>query len=427
MNFSAPPITDNRLLRKLLEVARMLAGPYELTEMLGRIVDAGRTVLNADRGTVFLYDAATRELYVKIGTGIDELRFSIDKGIAGECARTRAIINVPDCYADPRFNQEIDRKTGYRTQTLLAAPLIGLDGQLVGVMQLLNSGNGRFSAADEVLAETFASHAAVAIQRSLLLEERLIRLKLERDLEVARQIQQAVLPQKLPAMKGYDLAAFGRPAEQTGGDIYDLAGIPIDDETDACQRMLVMLADATGHGIGPALSVTQVRSMIRLAARLGVPLDEVITQVNRQLAADLAPNRFVTAFVGVLDGTTHELTYQAAGQGPLLQVCGCTGECAFLNASTMPMGIVADLPLDPPEPMRLTAGDLVVLLTDGFYEYQNAAGDQFGRDRVAKVIAENRHRQAKEILDALLQALDQFAAGAPQADDLTAIIIKREF
>ncbi len=425
MNERAPAISDTQSLRKLLEVARMLTGPYALTEMLGRIVDAGRDVLHADRGTVFLYDQATRELYVKIGTGIDELRFSIDKGIAGECARTRAIINVPDCYADSRFNPEIDRRTGYRTQSLLAAPLIGLDDELVGVMQMLNSANGRFDDSDVLIAETFASHAGVAIQRAKLLDERLVRIKLEHDLQIARQIQLAVLPQEVPTLTGYDLAAFNQPAEQTGGDIYDL--IPLTPtEPDGGPRTLILLADATGHGIGPALSVTQVRAMIRVATRLNAPLDAMMAHVNCQVTADLASNRFVTAFVGMLDGQRHELVYHAAGQGPLLHWHADTGESEFLMASTLPLGIVDDVPMIPPPPMRLKPGDIVALLTDGFYECQNKAGEQFGRQRISQVIAAHRTAGAGAILDALVAELWRFADGAPQADDVTGVILKRE-
>jgi len=423
---------ENQSLRRLLDVSRMLAGPYDLTEMLGQIVDAGRAALHADRGTVFLYDGDRRELFVKIGTGVDgspikreEMRFSIDLGIAGECARKRCIINVPDCYNDARFNPAIDRRTGYRTRCLLTVPLVGYENELVGVLQMLNRVGGCFDEKDERMAEALASHAAVAIQRARLLDERLVRLKLERDLQLARRIQMDVLPQSLPTLAGYELAGFSRPAEQTGGDIYDVIPLAYGEMNGSAKQALVLLADATGHGVGPALSVTQVRAMVRVGTRLSASLDDLTAHVNNQLVADLAANRFVTAFLGVLDNERHELAYHAAGQGPLLHYHANKDACEFLPASTFPLGIMADAPLDQPQPMRPARGDFIVLLTDGFYEYQNRAGEQFGKERVAELVRQHRQASAQDMLTALLAAVETFAGDAPQMDDLTAVMVKR--
>ena len=207
---------------RLLELSRHLAAPDNLQTLLQRVIDTAREVLHADRATVFLYDDKTRELFTYVAHGVKGLRFSIDKGIAGECARTRAIVNVPDCYADPRFNPQFDRDTGYRTRCLIAVPLMGLEDELVGVLQLLNSNKECFDVGDERMSEALAGQAAVAIQRARLMEDRLEKLKLQRDLALARQIQMNVLPRELPKVEGYDLAGFSQPAEETGGDIYDI-------------------------------------------------------------------------------------------------------------------------------------------------------------------------------------------------------------
>ena len=132
------PVLDREILERILAVTRQLARPLDLQTMLERVIDEGRAVLRADRGTVFLYDAETDELFSTVATGTDTLRIPADRGIVGECARTRRVINVPDCYADPRFNRDIDRKTGYRSRCLLTVPLVGYDDSLVGVLQVLN-------------------------------------------------------------------------------------------------------------------------------------------------------------------------------------------------------------------------------------------------------------------------------------------------
>lgn len=422
---SASEETSERLeaaaVMRLLELARRLAAPDDLQTLLQLVIDTAREVLHADRATVFLYEDKPRELFTYVAHGVKGFRFGIDKGIAGECARTRAIINVPDCYADPRFNPQFDRDTGYRTRCLIAVPLTGLEDELVGVLQLLNSGKDSFDAGDERMSEALASQAAVAIQRARLMEDRLEKLKLQRDLALARQIQMNVLPRELPRAEGYDLAGFSQPAEETGGDIYDVlrcrdgAGAPI----------MMLMADATGHGVGPAISVTQVRAMMRVGVRTGASLDDMLLHINRQVCEDLDGSRFVTAFFGVLDPVNHRVAYHSAGQGPLLHYHADQRRCQWLDASTLPLGIMADMTIDPVPPFELGPGDALVLLTDGFYEYQNHAGQQLGKERLGAVVDSCRDRDARATLDALIAEVWSFAGGAKQLDDLTAVIVKR--
>lgn len=438
---------DSTALMRMLEVAQQLSRPFELRALLEQIIDAGRDVLQADRGSVFLYDDQLRELYTAVAHGVKGIRFSIDKGIAGECVRTGMIINVPDCYADDRFNKDVDRETGYRTNCLITVPLIDMDDQMVGVMQLLNAKRGHFNREDEKLAVLLASQAASAIQRVVLLGDRDERLKLERELDLARRIQMGVLPRQVPQCPGYDLAMYSEPAEQTGGDILDIvempesvsiAGYPTVGGVTCGEKggdknengrgtlpLFLLLADATGHGVGPAISVTQVRAMLRLGLRLSAGLDDLFTHINSQLTADLASDRFVTAFLGILEPSRNAIYYHAAGQAPLLHYHAADQTCDVLLASTIPLGIMDDPPLDVAEPVQMEPGDVFALLTDGFYEYQNPEGEEMGDQRVADVIRQHREKSAQEILNAILESLTDYAQGMPQLDDTTAIILKR--
>ncbi len=419
---------DSNTFIQLLEVSRKLAGPSTLKELLGLVIDVGRSVLDTDRGTVFLYDPSTQELFTTVATGVKKIRIGINiDSIVGTCALDRRIVNVPDCYADPRFNREVDRETGYRTDCLIAVPLVGLDDELVGVMQLLNPKKGCFDAFDEQIAETLASQAAVAIQRARLMDDRMAKLKLEADLDIARQIQLEVLPKQLPVCQGYDLADYSKPAEQTGGDIYDV--VALDGATGTSvdsSDLLLLLADATGHGIGPALSVTQVRAMLRIALRYSKDLETLVRHINSQLTVDLASDRFITAFVGVLDPRHHRVRYFSYGQGPLLLYQAATGQSHWFNASSPPFGIIDDPPKRIPEPIDLAPGDIFILLTDGFYEYQNEQDEQFGPERVAQVVGSHCEQSAMDIIQHLLDGVQRFAGSAAQTDDLTALVLKRE-
>ncbi|HSN98411.1 MAG TPA: GAF domain-containing SpoIIE family protein phosphatase [Candidatus Nanopelagicales bacterium] len=423
MRERTPSLVDASALLSLLEVSRQLAAQHQLDDVLELILHTGREVLDADRGTIFLYDAAHQELYSRVATSSDKIRVPVDRGIAGECARVRQTIVVEDCYADPRFNPEVDRHTGYRTRCLIAVPLIGIDHELVGVLQVLNARSGRFAHDDRIVAELLAAQAAVAIQRTLLLEERMVKLKLQHDLAIARDIQQNVLIRRLPRCPGYSLSVFNQPADATGGDIYDI--IPLGEQNGTIP-LLLLIADATGHGIGPALNVTELRAMIRVGVRLSADLETLLRHVNEQLEEDLPSDRFITAFLGVLDPTRHEIVYHAAGQGPVLHYRASAREAVWRDPSTTPLGMFPDMTADPPPPIHMEPGDLLVLLTDGFYEYQNAAGEELGCARVADLMHRLHHLPVDQILSTLLAELQEFAGSAPQIDDLTAMLVKRE-
>ncbi len=422
----ATPQIDAQSLLRVMEVTRQLSAPCDLHEMLERVIEAGRQVLLAERGTVFLLDESRQQLYSSVGTGVSsgEIRIEIDQGIAGLCARTRNVINVADCAEEPRFSRRVDEQTGYHTRSMLSIPLIGFEGRLVGVLQMLNPSRRSFSREDEHIAQVLASQAAVALQRAQLLEERLVKLKLERDLDLARQIQQGVLPDQPPVVPGYDLACLGRPADRTGGDIYDFVHPVATDGSEGA--MMVMLADATGHGIGPALSVTQVRAMFRIGLRLGAGLDDLVTRMNAQLIEDLASNRFVTAFLGRLDPRRHVVEYHAAGQGPVLHYHAADQRCSWHMASSPPLGVVNHDRWDQPPPLVMQPGDVLGLITDGVYEQADRHGQLFGQDRVGQVINEHHASGAAALLEELMRTLETFADGAGQQDDLTALIIQRQ-
>jgi len=404
-------------LEKVLEITRELARPLDLTTLLAKVVDAALAILDADRGSVFLYDAQGDVLISRVATGSGELRIPANRGFAGECVKTRHIVSVPDAYADPRFNPDIDKSTGYKTRCILTIPLIGHDDALVGVLQVLNKKDGVFGDGDVDVATALAASCAVAIQRMRLLEDLLAKQRMERELEVARDIQTRVLPKTMPKLEGYEIAGWSRAADQTGGDIFDVIAKD--------GSVMLLLGDATGHGIGPALSVTQVRAMLRMAVRLGAELDDAFRHINDQLADDLSSNRFVTAFLGVLDTASHRLTYHAGGQGPILQYHAARAEATLEAATTLPMGMMPIFKPTEPRVSVLEPGDIVAAITDGIYEYENPAGKMFGDRRVVDLIREEAGASAERILKRIVDEVAAFASGAPQNDDMTLLIVKR--
>ncbi|HSG97069.1 MAG TPA: GAF domain-containing protein, partial [Woeseiaceae bacterium] len=217
----AADTSDTQALRQILEVTRKLAAPFDLDTMLSEVVNASREVLNADRGTVFLYDKEADELVVRVGTELDHIRIPANKGIVGECAQTRMLINVPDCYADPRFNRAIDKQTGYKSRCMLTIPLIGYEDSLVGVLQILNKNDGVFDEHDEFVGQALAAQAAVVLHRVKITEKIIESEKLGREISVARDVQMGTLPKDMPEIDGYEFGGAFSPTDQTGGDLYD--------------------------------------------------------------------------------------------------------------------------------------------------------------------------------------------------------------
>jgi phosphoserine phosphatase len=429
-------LIDPTALMRVLNVLERLNASNDLREIIGLIVDSMRDCLHAERASVFQFDAQAQELFISQAHGVQSIRFPITKGIAGEAARTRHIINVKDAWEDPRFNPEFDKKTGFRTRGLLTIPLVSADGALQGVAQVLNK-NPRlgmhFDATDETLAKALASQAAIALRRATLLEAEIRKKKIEGDLLVARKIQQSSWPKEIPRIPGYSIAAATGPAEETGGDTYDLidvgslAAMPGDEGAPRQIRsgLIVLMGDATGHGIGPALSVAQARAMVRMGARLGASIERVAEHMNAQLCDDLPMGRFITAFLGLLDPAKHEIEYAAPGQAPLL-VVRANGTHEERAANAMPMGIDPDTPPEKVPPFTLGPGDVFVLASDGYIEAQAPDNEQFGLERTIAAIRSAMSGSAQDMLDALNREVTAFVRGRPFGDDQTAILIKRE-
>ena len=425
---------EHDILYHLLEVARQLSASVSLREILSVIIDAMRDAIKAERATVLEYDADRDELFSTVAHGLGDIRIPAGTGLAGICAREKRIINVADAYADDRFNPEIDKQTGFRTRSILTVPLVAADGALCGVSQVLNKKLGTFDAQDEQVAGALASLAAVAIRRGRLIEDRLVRQKLERDLELARQIQQSAAPQRLPVLDGFTLAAWSEPAEATGGDTYDVMPYPSPPgagaaaKEPAASRALLLLADATGHGVGPALSVTQVQAMLRMAVRLaaagGSDLAELARHVNLLLCDDLPEGRFITAWLGELDTVSHTLLSLSAGQGPLLWYRAARGAFEVYGADTFPFGVSRELKAVARR-VEMQPGDIFAAISDGVFEAADESEEWFGVDRVKKVISDHCRDSPTRILAAVQNAVRSFTGDRPAADDRTAVVVKR--
>jgi len=242
--------------------------------------------------------------------------------------------------------------------------------------------------------------------------------QLERDLDLAREVQQSLLPAGMPKLAGYDVAAMSRPASQTGGDYYDWQAITE-------ERVVISLADVAGHGVGPAMVTAACRAYARATIHHSAPPDAVVRRVNELLHNDMPAGRFVTFALLDLDASSHRGVFLAAGHGPSLHIAGETGEVTSIGAQGLPMGLYHPTELEAAVELRFEAGDVVVIMSDGFFEWANGAGEQFGIGRIGEVIRAHRRSGAGQILEAMDQAARSFVGEAKQSDDMTAVVVKR--
>ena len=395
----------------------MMATTVDLDDLLVVIIDRGCDLLGAERASLFLYEPDTNELVSRIALGADEIRFPADKGIAGATLQDCRTIHVPDAYADERFNQNVDRESGYRTRDILSVPLTGHEGERVGVLQVLNKRQGAFDDDDIWLAEALAAQAGVSLQRARLIDHFVAKRQMERALEIAREIQRGQLPAENPQVDGYDLAGFNEAADETGGDVYDFGATPDG-------RWLVTVADASGHGVGPAIVVAEARAMIRAASLDTWELSRALGTTNTLLDADL-DGRFVTCFLGLLDPAADRLTYASAGHGPMLFYRAADDTFTEVSATGLPLGIMSESDYSETMDFDFAPGDLAVITTDGFFEAAAPDGEDFGTERMKDLLRAHRDRSAAEMIAVLYEEVTAFVGDQPQADDLTAVIIKK--
>ena len=307
---------------------------------------------------------------------------------------------------------------------LTAAIYLGWRPTLSGDTSLLSTQKAVFGYAVALLIAGFAAGVVageIRKQVDAALREAEMRFqvdRLEHDLAIARSIQQSLLPLDMPQIEGFKIAGWNKPADQTGGDYYDwqlLAG----------GKVVVALADVTGHGIGPALLAAICRAYARANFRVGKGLLDTMEQLNAALVGDIGEGRFVTFVAAVCSPGCSRVEVLSAGHGPLFLYVLREDCFEELNAQGLPLGIVAKLVSEPPQILELTRGDLLVLATDGFFEWANSQGEFFGPKRLEEVIRASKEKQPKEIISAIYQAALEFSGGTRQQDDLTAVVIKR--
>ncbi|MBI2191104.1 MAG: SpoIIE family protein phosphatase [Planctomycetes bacterium] len=409
-----------RNLNALLELSKSLASEVQVDNLLQVIVHKTTEVMEADRSSLFIFDEVRNELWSKIAEGVElkEIRFPVGVGIAGDVAKTRKGANIPDAYEDSRFNPTWDRKTGYRTRSVLCLPITSTDGKLIAVVQVLNKKTGPvFDEQDENLLAALGAHVAVALERARLIAAYVEKQRLEETLKLAQKIQLSLLPRRSPDVKYFDLAAWSIPCDETGGDYYDYIEMPDG-------RLGIVIGDVSGHGLGAAMFMATARASLRsILMNLTEPA-KVLHQLNNRLVADMHEEAFMTLFFGILEPSTRTFRYTSAGHESPILYRDHEDRCEQLESTGLPLGMIDDMEFPEGPTTLFNEGDILLLTTDGVFEAMNEQEEQLGHARMVQVLRECRGQPAEAITQEMRRRTYEFIGSAHPRDDISIVTIK---
>jgi serine phosphatase RsbU (regulator of sigma subunit) len=407
------------LLGLISKVGVALLASSGLDETLDNVATLVFEAVPAERVVIMLRDEDGAEMQIKVArnrgsnTPIDEVRIS--RAIMTEVMENGKSVLTSDAQQDPRFASQTLVLQGIRS--VLAVPL-SVDERHVFGLIYADSPTHRvmFSSEHLDILTTLASVASIRVENASLLEERINRERMERELELATEIQQRFQPSGPPLVDGYEFQGISFSCYEIGGDYYDF--IPRHDGT-----MLVALGDVSGKGTAAALLMSSLHAAIHGQVAAQTPLERTVTSINEYLVENTPNNRFVTLFIAELEPETGYLKYINAGHNPPL-IGRADGTIEQLASGGLPLGLMGFAEYEVGH-VNLEAGDVLVVYSDGVTEANNLNEDEFGIDRLQEVVQKHVSQSASRIRDRVESALSAFTGTAAPNDDITLVIVKK--
>jgi serine phosphatase RsbU (regulator of sigma subunit) len=405
--------------RILVDAAHTLHSTLDQDELLGLILETASKAVDAERGTVYLVSEDGKEIWSRVVAGSESLviRLPLGRGIAGAVARTGEVVRIDDAYQDPRFDPSTDRRSGYRTRSILCAPIKNRKGVIVGVFQLLNRRGGAFDETDVEVLNALSVQAALAIENAALHKASIEKERQDREIRAAQAIQRALLPERGDRTVGrLAVAAMNELCEDASGDYYDF--LDLSDGT-----LGVAIGDVSGHGLGAAMVMAEARALYRAFSSAVEDVGKVLDLLNDFLSEDMTAGRFMSFFCASLHPETGAVRWGSAGHNPVLHYVAATGQVRPLDSTGRVLGVMPGAGYETGAPFTLEPGDALLLYTDGATEAQSPSGAFFGLDRLTGAFAASARDGPEAVLETVRTALRTFTGGAPNRDDLTLLAV----
>lgn len=434
---TAGNLTTVDKLRLLLDITKRISRSLDVEEVLALVMDTLQSLLPYDAAGIYVLECCKDDLRAGAGVlpkirkhdhtssavnvfhseivrGYDieemlELRLKVGEGIIGYVVETGEAVISPDVHQDPRY---VNARA--RTRSEMVAPIITND-EVIGVFDLESDELNAYTPDDLQVLLLLTSQVAIIIEKAMLHEQVVEKKRLEAQLEVARQVQLSLFPDRDPELPGFDISAYNFPTEEVSGDYYDFVRIYED-------QIGLVIADVSGKGVPAALLMAFLRASLRAAIHVGYAPHISMSKMNYLLWESIENHQFVTAFYGVLDATNRTLAYANAGHNPPLLI-EPDGTYRYIERGELPLGMFKDARFYEYY-LSIEAGQTLVLYTDGVTEANDESGEEYGRERLADIAREARHLTAREMIPFIHNDVIRWTNGRGADDDITFVIVK---
>jgi len=407
-------------LRLLLDITNKISRSLDLDEVLNLVMDTLGSLLPYDAAGIYLIElgAESRDPYIfksKVIRGYDisfeliEPRLRMGEGFLGTVAQSGKPIISADVSQDSRYFEARGR-----TRSEMVAPIISNE-RVIGVFDLESDHLGEYEEDDLAVLSLLASHVAIIIEKVQLHEHMVEKKRIEAQLEIARQVQLELLPDRDPELENFDISAYVFPTEEVSGDYYDWVKI-FDDQIG------IVVADAVGKGIPAALLMSFLRASLRAGVQVGYAPHIAMSKVNNLLWDSVEDHKFITAIYGILDQTNRTFVYSNAGHNPPL-IMSADGEYRYVEYGDTPLGMFYDARYHQ-HFIRFDRGQTMVIYTDGITEAATEDGEEYGTDRLARIVHDGLNLPAKKLIDHIRKDVADFTGRKFLDDDGTLFIVK---
>jgi sigma-B regulation protein RsbU (phosphoserine phosphatase) len=427
----------NTIISFMKEISTLVgSGDFDLDTVVAAIVNDSVKGTNARGGAALLKDPLTNKLLVKYVSGfypptkpvksspgivmtetmiVDKFkaeRIGIGEGLLGTVVEKGQAIYIPDAMQDEKFVQTVPDVL--RVSSFLAVPLRTKD-DVFGVLSVVDDSK-MFLEGDLSFLETLGEQAAITIKQIQMYQEILEKKQAEKEIGVAGEIQNSLIPHTFPDTNKYEIYGFSIPAKGVGGDYYDY--IDFGDN-----KIAMTMFDVSGKGVPASLIMVMIRTTLRAIASLNQDTKDVLYKLNNTIAEEIFEDRYATGFYLLFDAEKGIMSYSNAGHGPMMVYRTATDTFEFMDTEGMPVGIMSNIEYGQNYSI-LERGDIGILYTDGITEAMNLAHEEFGMDRFKEIVKKNKRESSKEIANKVLEAVTRFMGTAPQHDDETLLVLK---
>lgn len=402
----------------LNEIATTISSTIELDKIIEIIVKKCIQHFNVEQGNISLIKES--EVFKPLQTMVREydsvagrIPFRLDQQLIGWMLAKKEPLIINDLANDQRFSS-LASETNYNS--LIAVAMI-YKSKLVGVLSLYNKRNkAEFDKNDLRLLSIIATESSQVIENARLLEEEKDLISVKEELRISGQIQKRLLPEKLPDIPGYQVAAVNIPAKEVGGDYYDVIAL-------SDTKYAFCFGDVSGKGIPAGLLMSNLQATMRSLMLNPEDPALIVKRANTLLHATTTSEKYITFILAILDMTENTFTYCNAGHDRPIHIK--EKKCEELLPGGIPLGFLSDFDYSASCTI-LSSNDIIIIYTDGVSEAMNSKDEEFGIENFKKHICENTTASASELMNIILNAINKHTKSTPQMDDITLVILKKE-